>query len=367
MDTNVTARRGADYADPSASDVVVIGDGVIGLSTALELARAGVRVRIIGARRDGAASGAAAGLLAPSVGRVDPGVRAFFSASLERYPAFLSALYAYEPDLTLVRGLLQLNSGPEQSGPAPAAIGLTASALSHLEPGVVAPFGGLLHPSDGAVDSTRLMSALTLAAEHQPGITFTSDDPAVAISFSKNGVRVTTAGGREAAGARAVLAAGAWASAIAGLPRAIPVAPLKGQMLTLRGGTLRHSIMAVDVYLVPRAEDVAVGATSENAGFDTTIDPQTIERLRQAAVRVYPALAGAPVVRQWAGLRPATPDMLPIIGADPTQPSLIYACGHSRNGILLAPETARVVSRLALGAPAGADLSPFAVTRFAEK
>ena len=363
----MTARRGADPGDPDASDVVVIGDGVIGLSTALELARAGVRVHVVGARRDGAASGAAAGLLAPSLGRLDPRVRAFYSASLERYPAFLSTLYAYEPDLTLVRGLLQLNGGSEQPGPAPAAIGLTASALSHLEPGVVAPHGGLLHPGDGALDNVRLMSALTLAVEHQPGITFTHDDPAAAISFSKSGVRVTTSAGHEVAAGRAVLAAGAWSGALSGLPRAVPVTPLKGQMLTLRGGTLRHSIMAVDVYLVPRAEDVAVGATSEDAGFDTTVDPATIERLRQAAVRVYPALAESPVVRQWAGLRPATPDLLPIIGADPAQPALIYACGHSRNGILLAPETARVVARLALGAPPGVDLSPFAVTRFTAK
>jgi glycine/D-amino acid oxidase-like deaminating enzyme len=161
-----------------------------------------------------------------------------------------------------------------------------------------------------------------------------------------------------------VLAAGAWSSAIEGLPRALPVTPLKGQMLAVRSTCLRRSIAGDDVYLVPRGDEIVIGATVEEAGFDLSIDESAIQRLRAAAVELCPVLADAPIVRRWAGIRPATPDRLPIIGPDPFERALIYACGHSKNGILLAPETAAIVARLALGDPAERDISRFSVTRF---
>ena len=122
--------------------------------------------------------------------------------------------------------------------------------------------------------------------------------------------------------------------------------------------------MADDVYLVPREREIAIGATVEEAGFDVTIDPNAIERLRQAAIRVCPALRDAAVLRTWAGIRPATPDMLPILGGEPTDERLIYACGHSKNGILLAPATALAIAALALGQASPFDLTPFRADRF---
>jgi glycine/D-amino acid oxidase-like deaminating enzyme len=138
-------------------------------------------------------------------------------------------------------------------------------------------------------------------------------------------------------------------------------------MLSVAGSPLRHSVLSGDIYLVPRGSETVIGATVERAGFDLTVVPEAIERLRAAAVRSCPALGAAAVVRAWAGLRPATPDMLPILGADPAAPDLVYACGHSKNGILLAPATAAaIVAQVAGGGPltSGLDLARFAIGRF---
>jgi glycine oxidase len=143
------------------------------------------------------------------------------------------------------------------------------------------------------------------------------------------------------------------------------VSPLKGQMLAVEATGLRHAVMGPDVYLVPREREIVVGATSEHTGFDTTTTADAINGLRAAAERLYPGLWSAKLLRAWAGIRPATPDMLPIIGNDPDAPQILYACGHSKNGILLAPATAKSIAALAQGADPGWDLSAFSVSRFA--
>jgi glycine/D-amino acid oxidase-like deaminating enzyme len=351
-------------ATGSEFDVVIIGDGVIGLSTALELGRAGVRAHIIGVRRDGSASGAAAGLLAPSIGRLDRDVRDMFEASLARYPAFVSRLREFDSGVALLEGLLQVSTALPSVDVAPDATRLDAAGVSRVEPSLVAPNGGLFHPRDAAIDNVRLMSALERAVDRQPGLTVTRDDPAIHLTLESTPARVRTRAGRVVSGRTIVLAAGAWSTEIGGLPRPVPVIPLKGQMLALGGACLRHPVAGDDVYLVPRLEEIVVGATVEHAGFDTSVDSAAIDRLRASAVRLCPPLAQAPVVRRWAGIRPATPDLLPILGRDPDTSSLIYACGHSKNGILLAPETAAVVSRLARDLPPGRDISRFSVSRF---
>jgi glycine oxidase len=105
----------------------------------------------------------------------------------------------------------------------------------------------------------------------------------------------------------------------------------------------------------------------EHAGFDASTSDEAVAALRRAAVTLCPALGAAPVIRRWAGIRPATPDLLPIIGPDPKNPSLLYACGHSRNGILLAPETAVAIAALAQDRQPNLDLSGFSITRFPEQ
>jgi glycine/D-amino acid oxidase-like deaminating enzyme len=122
--------------------------------------------------------------------------------------------------------------------------------------------------------------------------------------------------------------------------------------------------MGDDIYLVPRLGEIAIGATVERAGFDVSVSPAAIETLRQAAIQICPPLRDAPVLRSWAGIRPATPDMLPLLGPEPLDSRVLYATGHSKNGILLAPVTASIIAKLASGSPAGFDLGPFRVDRF---
>jgi glycine oxidase len=151
---------------------------------------------------------------------------------------------------------------------------------------------------------------------------------------------------------------GAWSGA--------PVRPRKGQMLYVqpRTGMLQHVLRAPDVYLVPRSSGkVLIGATVEDVGYDKSVDPATIHALLIAAAKYLPELASAPITQSWAGLRPGTPDGLPILG--PTGvPGVFVASGHFRNGILLSPITAKIMANLVEGRPSPLDIGAFAPSRF---
>jgi glycine oxidase len=136
-------------------------------------------------------------------------------------------------------------------------------------------------------------------------------------------------------------------------------------MLSLRAAPLRRSVSGADVYLVPRGDVTLVGSTLERVGFDATTTSSALSHLHEAAGALCPELANAPVVHSWAGLRPVTPDFLPVIGRDPEFPALLYACGHAKNGILMAPLTGECVAALINGSPPPIDLGPFAIERFA--
>jgi glycine oxidase len=357
-------------------DVIVIGDGVIGLSTAFELGRAGASCRVFGAVNHGAASGAAAGLLAPSIGTLRPDVQTFFDASLALYPTLVETLRSFEPELELLEGLIEVSSerrspaalatikaGVSSEGPSTTKDRLLSAAdLALLEP-QLAPSSAVFHPRDGAIDNVLLTRALRAAVDGFSTCSIVADDPVVAIRVGSR-LAVVTREGATFESNTVIVAAGAWSATIDGLPRRLPVAPLKGQMLSVASSALGLPVMGDDVYIVPRRTEIAIGATAEHAGFDTTVFADAIERLRQSAGAICPALRDAPVVRTWAGTRPATPDMLPILGPDPDHPRLIYACGHSKNGILLAPATATCVAALATGSPPPLDLGPFSVMRF---
>jgi len=151
---------------------------------------------------------------------------------------------------------------------------------------------------------------------------------------------------------------GAWSGA--------PVKPRKGQMLYVQPGTavLQHVLRAPDVYLVPRSSGkVLVGATVEDVGYDKSVDPATIHTLLRAATKYLPELASAPITQSWAGLRPGTPDDLPILGPTET-PGVFIASGHFRNGVLLAPITAKIMADLVEGRPSPIDIGAFAPSRF---
>ncbi len=346
--------------DHVSVDVVIIGDGVIGLSTALELGRSGARCHLFGASHREAASGAAAGLLAPSIGALTGAIRAFFDASLAMYPGFIADLHQVEPDLHLIQGLIDVSSAPD----APGVRRLSTQELADLEPTVASARGARFYPQDGAIDNQVLIRALRRALQSVPAVSVSLSTGVESVDLSGAVPRVRALDGTQVGSQRVVIAAGAWSPSIQGLPRALPVEPLKGQMLAVASTGLRHPVMGDDIYLVPRRGEIAIGATVERAGFDVEVSPVAIEALRQSAVAICPSLRDAPVLRSWAGLRPATPDMLPLIGSDPADPRILYATGHSKNGILLAPATATAIAALASGRAPNLDLSPFRVDRF---
>jgi len=167
-----------------------------------------------------------------------------------------------------------------------------------------------------------------------------------------------------AAGA-VVNCAGAWSGQI-GL-HAIPTRPVKGQMLCVimaEKNLLRHVIRTPEVYLIPRTDGrLLIGATVEEAGFDKRTVADTIQKLRRAAIAIVPRLTEARILEAWAGLRPGTPDALPILGATPT-PGYFVATGHFRDGILLAPVTAALMADVIIGAEPRFDSAPFSLNRF---
>jgi len=357
-------RTSSSTPGKSTADVLVIGDGVIGLATAIAIARAGGSCRVLGRNTPGAASAASAGLLAPSIGNAEPEFRSFMSASRDRYPAWLHWLAQRTGiEVTLDRsGIIEV--GPEKSASAVAGIErLDAAALEKLEPALTSYSSGVLYHDDGYVDNVSLLAALREAVRCEWSIDVVEGRVA-AIQPGIDSCDATMEDGRTQHGRAVVLAAGAWIALLVGAPRPVPVEPVRGQMLRLQGAPLLHAVSADDAYLVPRGESTLVGSTLERVGFDCTTTASALERLRLAAIAAVPSLRNAPVESTWAGLRPMTPDARPIIARDPDLPSVFYACGHGKNGILLAPITAECVASLLAGSPPPVDISSFDIQRF---
>jgi glycine oxidase len=355
----------------SVPDLVIAGGGIVGLTAALAAARRGLRVTLIDQPRPGAASRASAGLLAPSIGDAPPAVRDAFIAARDFYPEFLDQLFARtEIAVPLDReGILDVASTAEELdamlAKAPeSAQRLDAHSLAALEPALAEHAGGLVHPHDGAVDNITLMSALDVAVARQSRIARMTDEVA---SFDAKGnlPGFRSRGGTRYAGRRLLVANGVWAGSLPGLPRPLPIRPVRGQLLRLEGRPVRHVTHLAGGYLVPRGSSLVVGATSEEVGLDSSTTQRGLKDLRAIANRAIPVLAHAPVLEHWAGLRPMAADGLPILGNDPLLPTLSYACGFSRNGILLAPWAADQLLPALMGGELSAGATPFSVARLA--
>jgi glycine oxidase len=351
-------------------DLVILGGGVAGLTSALAAAGRGMRVTVIDQTRLGSASRASAGMLAPSIAGLPDSVRPSAIEARDVYPRFLAMLRdRTDIEVPLDRhGILELaasDSDLEQRAAraGSAAERLDAKALAALEPAFAAHGGALLHPHDGAVDNVTLMAALDVAVTRHPRITRVTDEVA---SFDARGnlPAFRSRGGTRYASQRLLVASGAWAGSLPGLPHPIPVRPVRGQLVRLEGLPIRHVTHMADGYLIPRGGSLIVGATSEESGFDCHTTPRGLAALRGIATRAVPVLSHAPAADHWAGLRPITPDGLPIYGADPAVPALFYACGLSRNGILLAPWAAEQLALLLAGGAPPASLALFRVDRF---
>lgn len=389
---------------PREPDAIVVGGGLVGCLAARALAADGRTVTLFerAARLGAGASTAAAGMLSPQMewaegilvgGEVEASsAEAMLDlcvAARDRWPAFARALEAesgrslcYRQEGTLVAALSAAAAAEleaearSQRARGLRAVWLDAPAARRLEPGISPTArGALFLPDDHQVDPLPLMAA-AVDALARPGVRVVTGAAVTAIE---------TAGGR-AAGVRTradpageedeaeqvtrapwvVLAAGAWSASVQGLPRPLPVRPVKGQMAAVRPAEMpiRHVVGCGGAYCVPRDDGrVVVGATVEETGFDESVDPAVAEVLVEAVAAAVPALGGAPIVSRWSGLRPGTADDLPILGEDPQLPGLLYATGHYRNGILLAPLTADVMAAFVGGDAPPVDPAPFSVDR----
>jgi glycine oxidase ThiO len=353
------------------TDLVIVGGGIAGLTVALAAAERGLNSVVIDEPRAGAASRAAAGMLAPSVEGLSPAVRPLALEAREYFPRFLDELRAKaDVDVTVAlnrNGILEVASTEEdltrlRGRTHDGAELLDQRGLAELEPALSSHLGALLHAEDGAVDNIALMSMLDLAASRQRLIR-RINDRVDSVDVSGGRHVAWTGEGTRHEGRMLVLASGAWGSAIPGLPRTLPVRPLRGQLLLLDQLPLTHVAYVAGGYLVPRGVTLLVGATSEEAGFTNSVTGDGQMELLGIAQRAIPELASARVIEHWAGLRPVTPDALPILGRDPDYPGLIYACGFSRNGILLAPWAATRLAALIAG-EGDSDLAPFTPSRF---
>jgi glycine oxidase len=353
------------------ADTVVVGGGIIGLCSAIAAARKGKSVAVVSESRSGEASRAAAGMLAPSVEQSDGPAHRFAIAARDLYPSFLASLAESTGiQVPLNRlGILQVALSERgvrglRKTASPAADWLDRRDLQELEPSLGHALGAVWNPDDGAVDNVTLMSALSAEAG---GAALISQVDGAAVSVSSDGsvATVELSTGETIEGRDVVVAAGAWASMIGGANCLAAVTPCRGQLVSYPSFGLRHVTYGPSGYLVPRASGTTIaGSTMENVGFNSSTTPEGLAKVHSAAREIAPSVSARGVVAEWAGLRPVTPDMLPIIGRDPERPNIVYACGHSRNGILLAPLTGETVARMLVGEHPAHDLSQFRPGRF---
>lgn len=402
--------------------IVIIGGGIIGLSIAWRLAVAGRAVTVVERGRAGrGATWAAAGMLPPHV-EVEPQEDALLPlllAGRARWPSFAAELAGaadasldYRTDGALLVALdrddaeaLRFRLGLMRDLGLPVEW-LTGRAARRLEPHLARGVVAAIHsPQDHHVDNRAVADALIRALRAAGGV-LREHTPAIGVETAGGrvvGVRVAVGGhdsrshggdggdvdrdvawDRDLHGVRdvdrdtellpcetVVLAAGAWSAEIPGLPADVrpPVRPVKGQMLALAmdpaAPLIKRMVWAPDAYLVPRGDGrLLVGATVEEQGFDTTLTGGALLDLLRGAWEALPGVYDLGFVEAWAGLRPTSRDDAPILGAS-TLPGLVLATGHHRNGILLAPITADLVSGLILEGRWPALAQPFGPERFA--
>ena len=353
------------------TDAIVIGGGIIGLCSATAVAKRGLSVALVSEPRVGEASAAAAGMLAPSVEKSSGPAHRFALAARDFYPSYLEEL----AEATGIRvplnrlGVLQValtEKGVKglRKGMATGSEWIDRPGLARLEPTLGHAMGAVLNLDDGSVDNVILLAALEELVNRTDHIVRV-DTSATRISADETSVSVELTSGETLSASHAVIAPGAWGGHLAGASYLSAVAPSRGQMVSYDAIGLRHVTYGPRGYLVPRtAGTLVAGSTMEAVGFAAGTTPEGIARVRSAAEEIAPALAVGTVNATWAGLRPVTPDMLPILGRDPAQPRIVYSCGHSRNGILLAPLSGETVAALITEEPLLHDLSQFHPARF---
>jgi len=358
-----------------SESVVVVGAGIIGCAIARELAVRGVVCTVIDDRPvGGGATQASAGMLAPYVEAHERGPLLDLAVrSLDLYDDWIAPVRAESAIAVEYRriGTLEVALDPERAAALRRYARAAGVATEWLEPGAAKAAhpalgsiaGGLLTPCHGYVAAPQLATALAASAERR-GTTFRR---AAVQRIARHGssLRVSSTGG-DCDATTVVIAAGAWGNAIEGV-RTPPLRPVRGQLLHLgwHGQPLSTIIWGPACYIVPREDGtVLVGATVEEAGFDERTTAAGVRDLLDAASELLPEGRDATFLDARVGLRPATPDELPVLGSDPDTPEIIHASGHFRNGVLLAPITARVIADLIVEGKRDRCLEAFTPSRF---
>ncbi|MFF9549537.1 glycine oxidase ThiO [Methylobacterium fujisawaense] len=372
---------------PARTDVAVIGGGLIGLSIAWRLARAGRTVTVLERETIGTgASLAATGMLAPAAEH-EPGSDPLLPLALDSlrlWPGFRDALEAesgrtidYRADGTLVLAVgrdeverlrfrydLQRRSGLD-------ATWLPGSEVRRLEPGLRPSVTAGIHcPLDHQVDPRLVMEALTEACR-RAGVILVERTAVTTLDWSGGRVTGIRAGDRVVAAETVILASGAWSGEGGLLPDALalPVRPLKGQSLALRTtartGTLARMVWTEQVHMAPKSDgQLIVGATVEDCGFRPGVTAGGLYALLEGARRVLPGIEEMEIEAVWSGYRPTSDDDAPIL--DTIAPGLVAATGHHRNGYLLAPITAEAIAALVLHGALPEVARPFTRLRFGQ-
>lgn len=362
-------------------DVAIAGGGLIGGAIALELARAGLRVGVFDRGEPGReASWAGAGILSPAP--ENPGAIPLVplgKASLALYPEFIAAVEeisghsaGFRPKGT-IEALFSADAARELStlialhhGLGLKAEPLRAEDARELEPALSPDVeAAALRPEEASVDNRALTRAVLQAAQ-QSGVEIFPGDAARAIWRESGRCAGLQLRDEKVSAKWTIVAAGCFSSRIEGVKTYAPVRPAKGQMIALcaDGIEIERVLWSEKIYLVPRNDGrILAGATVEYMGFDKEVTAGGLEKILSAAIELAPELAAARVEETWAGLRPDSPDHLPIIG--PTDlDGLVIATGHFRSGILLTPVTARLVREWLTEQRVSIDWERFSPMRF---
>ncbi|HTX15344.1 MAG TPA: glycine oxidase ThiO [Candidatus Baltobacteraceae bacterium] len=348
----------------STFDVAIVGGGVIGLSIAFELAADNLRVVVLDRQRPGQeASWAAAGMLSPAPDSPrDIPLAPLGNESLRLYPQFVSAIEEESGrQVSFARcGAIEVHLPPHREIDRDqkvaeyrlleiAAEAISLSAAREREKSFTPDASAALwFPQEATVEPRLLLPALLVAAQNR-GVLIRPDSGVSGVICEQNRCVGVAAAGEKIDAAHVVVAAGCFSGQIASgntrLERFLPTRPVRGQMIALRleGFRVSRVLRSERGYLVPRRDGgIVAGSTKEEAGFEKRVTAAGIRKVLEAAIELCPALADAEIVETWSGLRPGTPDDLPILG--PTDiAGLSVATGHYRNGILLAPVTAKLI------------------------
>ena len=362
-------------------DAVVAGGGIIGASIAFELAAEGLSVAVFDAQNPGReASWASAGMISPAPESSEmASLLPISMASVRLYPEFIQRVEEFSGKTVGYRkdGALDLvlnGTGQNEIDEILVlhrAAGLRAEALSgpearELEPALTGELRAAIHRPDEASLDNRLLTETTLEAARRKGVEI----------FPGNGAKALWTDGAKCKGLHlqngrvearwTVIAAGCFSARIEGAAAYAPVSPAKGQMMALRCNSvkLKKDLWSGHMYLVPRNDGrIIAGSTVEYEGFDRSVTVAGMKKILAGALSLVPALESARIEETWAGLRPDSPDHLPILGPTDLE-GLLIATGHFRSGILLTPVTARLIREWVTTQKVSEDWAPFSPMRF---